>query len=409
MIVVIGGGSAGMMAAIRAAQNGALVTLLERNADLGKKLRITGKGRCNVTNACATEDIFANIPTNHSFLYSAIYSFTNYDVMSFFEECGVPLKTERGERVFPESDRAADIVDALRRKLLSLGVKVVRGRATEIVTENGHVKAIRTENSLIFCDAAVIATGGKSYPATGSSGDGYAIAQKCGHTVTKIRPALVPLETVESTKELMGLSLKNIEVTVYDKNNKKKYSDFGELLFTHFGLTGPVILSSSSHMGEDPYGCRIEIDLKSALDEQTLDKRILRDFEKYRNRNFENSLSDLLPSKMIGYIVEKSGIDPFKKVNAVTKDERRRLLWCLKHLTFTVKSYRDVAEAIVTSGGVSVKEINASTMESKIIQGLYFAGEVIDVDAYTGGFNLQIAFSTGALAGEKAAQKENEK
>jgi len=408
MIVVIGGGAAGMMAAIHAAQNGAQVTLLEKNADLGKKLRITGKGRCNVTNACATEDIFGNIPTNHSFLYSAIYNFTNYDTMSFFEECGVALKTERGERVFPQSDRAADIVDALRKKMNSLGIKIIRGRAVEIVTQDGCVIGVKTENSLIYCFGAIVATGGKSYPRTGSDGDGYTLAQKCGHSVTKIKGALVPIETVESTKELMGLSLRNVAITVYDKNNKKKYSDFGEMLFTHFGLTGPVILSSSSHMGDNPEGTRIEIDLKSALDEQTLDRRLLRDFEKYKNKNFENSLSDLLPSKMTGYIVKRSEIDPFKKVNSVTKEERKRLLDCLKHLSFTVKNYRSVDEAIVTSGGVNVKEINASTMESKIVKGLYFAGEVIDVDAYTGGFNLQIAFSTGALAGEKAAQKENE-
>lgn len=408
MIVVIGGGAAGMMAAIRAAQNGAQVTLLEKNADLGKKLRITGKGRCNVTNACATEDIFGNIPTNHNFLYSAIYNFTNYDTMSFFEECGVSLKTERGERVFPQSDRAVDIVDALRKKMQALGVKVVRARAVEVVVQDGCVTAVRTENLLIYCKSAIVATGGKSYPRTGSDGDGYTMAQKCGHSVTKIKGALVPVETVESTKELMGLSLRNVEVTVYDKNNKKKYSDFGEMLFTHFGLTGPVILSSSSHMGDNPQGVRVEIDLKSALDEQTLDKRLLRDFEKNKNKNFENSLSDLLPSKMIDYIVRLSGIDPYKKVNSITKEERKRLLYCLKHLSFTVKSYRSIDEAIVTSGGVNVKEINASTMESKIVKGLYFAGEVIDVDAYTGGFNLQIAFSTGALAGEKAAQKENE-
>lgn len=408
MIVVIGGGAAGMMAAICAAQNGASVTLIEKNKDLGKKLLITGKGRCNVTNACATEDIFLNIPTNHNFLYSAIYSFTNYDVMGFFEECGVPLKTERGERVFPQSDRARDIVDALRKKLNALGVKIIYERCREINTENGVVKGVKTEKTTFFCDSVILATGGKSYPKTGSSGDGYILAQKAGHSITKIKPALVPLETVESTKELMGLSLKNVTVSVFDKNGKKRYSDFGEMLFTHFGLTGPIVLSSSSHMGDDPSGCTIQIDLKSALDEQALDKRLLRDFEKYKNKNFENSLSDLLPSKMIGYIVKKSGIDPFKKVNSITKEERKSLIECLKRLSFTIKAYRSVDEAIVTSGGVNVKEINASTMESKIVKGLYFAGEVIDVDAYTGGFNLQIAFSTGALAGRKSTERERE-
>ena len=404
MIAVVGGGAAGLMAAIRAASKGASVTLIERNNDLGKKIRITGKGRCNLTNACSTEEIFENIPTNHSFLYSAIYSFTNYDVMSFFEECGVPLKEERGQRVFPVSDKAIDIVNALKRKLSELNVKVVNGRVKEILTQDGIVKGVRTDSMTYFCDSVIIATGGKSYPLTGSTGDGFAMAEKLGHTVMPIRPALVPVETVESTKKLMGLSLKNIAVTIRDKNGKKRFSDFGEMLFTHFGLTGPVILSSSSHMGENPEGVQVEIDLKPALDEQALDRRILRDFEKYQNKNFENSLGDLLPNKMIDYIVERSGIDRYKKVNSITKEERKTLLNLLKHLTFTVKSYRPVTEAIVTSGGINVKEINASTMESKIVKGLYFAGEVIDVDAYTGGFNLQIAFSTGYLAGENAAE-----
>ncbi len=406
MIAVIGGGAAGLMAAIRAAEKGASVTLIEKNNDLGKKIRITGKGRCNLTNACPTEEIFENIPTNHNFLYSAIYSFTNYDVMSFFEECGVPLKEERGQRIFPESDKAADIVNALKKKLIELNIKIVHGRAIQLLTQDGEVTGVKTESTTYFCDSVIIATGGKSYPLTGSTGDGYVLAEKLGHTVKPVRPALVPVETVESTSKLMGLSLKNISVTIRDKNGKKRFSDFGEMLFTHFGLTGPVILSSSSHMGENPEGVQVEIDLKPALDEQALDKRILRDFEKYQNKNFENSLGDLLPNKMIDYIVERSGIDRYKKVNSITKEERRNLLLCLKHLSFTVKSYRPVAEAIVTSGGINVKEINASTMESKLVKGLYFAGEVIDVDAYTGGFNLQIAFSTGYLAGENAAEKE---
>ncbi len=395
-----------MMAAIRAAQKGASVTLIERNNDLGKKIRITGKGRCNLTNACPTEEIFENIPTNHSFLYSAIYSFTNYDVISFFEECGVALKEERGQRVFPQSDKAIDIVNALKRKLSELDIKIIHSRVLEILTQDGEVKGVKTEGATYFCSSVIIATGGKSYPLTGSTGDGFTMAEKLGHTIKPIRPALVPVETEESTKKLMGLSLKNIAVTIRDKNGKKRFSDFGEMLFTHFGLTGPVILSSSSHMGENPEGVQVDIDLKPALDEQALDKRILRDFEKYQNRNFENSLGDLLPNKMIDYIVERSGIDRYKKVNSITKEERRNLLSCLKNLSFTVKSYRPVAEAIVTSGGINVKEINSSTMESKIVKGLYFAGEVIDVDAYTGGFNLQIAFSTGYLAGENAAEKE---
>ncbi len=406
MIVVIGGGAAGLMAAISAAERGASVTLIEKNNDLGKKIRITGKGRCNVTNACPTEEIFENIPTNHTFLYSAIYSFTNYDVMSFFEGCGVPLKVERGERVFPESDKAIDIVNALKKRASELKVKIVSDKATEILTENGEVKGVKCERTTFFCESVILATGGKSYPLTGSNGEGYKMAQKLGHTIARITPALVPVETVEDTAPLMGLSLKNISITVFAKNGKKKFTDFGEMLFTHFGMTGPVILSSSSHMGKSPEGMKIEIDLKPALDEAALDKRLLRDFEKYQNRNFENSLSDLLPNKMIDYIVMRSGIDRYKKVNSITKDERRNLLMSLKHLDFTVDKYRPVEEAIVTSGGISVKEINASTMESKKVKGLFLAGEIIDVDAYTGGFNLQIAFSTGHLAGEKAAERE---
>lgn len=406
MIVVIGGGAAGLMAAISAAESGASVTLIEKNNDLGKKIRITGKGRCNVTNACPTEEIFENVPTNHTFLYSAIYSFTNYDVMSFFEECGVPLKVERGERVFPESDKAIDIVNALKKRASELKVKIVSDKAAEILAENGEVKGVKCEKTTFFCESVVLATGGKSYPLTGSNGEGYKIAEKLGHTIVKITPALVPVETIEDTAPLMGLSLKNICVTVFDKNGKRKFSDFGEMLFTHFGMTGPVILSSSSHMGENPDGMKVEIDLKPALDEAALDKRLLRDFEKYNNRNFENSLSDLLPNKMIDYIVSRSGIDRYKKVNSITKEERRNLLLALKKLSFTVKKYRPVEEAIVTSGGINVKEINASTMESRKVKGLFLAGEIIDVDAYTGGFNLQIAFSTGYLAGKKAAERE---
>ncbi len=406
MIVVIGGGAAGLMAAISAAEHGASVTLIEKNNDVGKKIRITGKGRCNVTNACATEDIFSNIPTNHNFLYSAIYSFTNYDTMDFFENCGVALKEERGARVFPVSDKAADIVSALKKKATQLGVRIVFDRAVTILAEEDTIKGVKCEKTTYFCDSVILATGGKSYPLTGSNGEGYAIAEKVGHTISPIKPALVPVETIENTSALMGLSLKNISVTVFDKNGKKKFSDFGEMLFTHFGMTGPVILSSSSHMGENPEGMKIEIDLKPALDEIAMDKRILRDFEKYQNRNFENSLSDLLPNKMIDYIVARSGIDRYKKVNSITKEERRNLLLALKNLTFTVKKYRPVEEAIVTSGGVNVKEINASTMESRKVKGLFFAGEIIDVDAYTGGFNLQIAFSTGHLAGVKATERE---
>ncbi len=406
MIIVIGGGAAGLMAAITSAENGAPVTIIEKNKDVGRKLHITGKGRCNLTNACDTEEIFKNIPTNHKFLYSAIYSFSNYDVMEFFENLGVKLKIERGERVFPESDKASDIVEALRKRVIDLGVKIVRAAADEILTENGSIKGVKTQSSTFWCEKVILASGGKSYPQTGSDGSGYSLAKRLGHSITAIKPSLVPVETVEDTTPVMGLSLKNVQVTLFNANGKKKYSDFGEMLFSHYGLTGPIVLSSSSHMGDNPEGMKIEIDLKPALDEEMLDKRLLRDFEKYCNRNFENALSDLLPSKLIGYIIEKSGIDRFKKVNSITKDERKRLLNVLKHLSFTVKKYRPIEEAIVTSGGVNVKEIQSSTMESKLVKGLFFAGEIIDVDAYTGGFNLQIAFSTGRLAGMNASKGE---
>ena len=318
------------------------------------------------------------------------------------------LKTERGERVFPVSDKAADIVNALKNKAISLGVKIQKGTVKSILTENGSVKGVKTETGTFFGDSVVLATGGKSYPQTGSDGSGYKLAESLGHSISKIKPALVPVETMENTASVMGLSLRNVQLTVFDKNGKKKYSDFGEMLFSHYGMTGPIVLSSSSLMGDNPDGMKIEIDLKPALDDAALDKRILRDFEKYQNRNFENALSDLLPSKMIPYIIERTGIDKYKKVNSITKEERKALLGCLKHLSFTVKKYRPVDEAIVTSGGVNVKEINASTMESKLVKGLYFAGEVIDVDAYTGGFNLQIAFSTGHLAGMNTAERERE-
>ncbi len=407
MISVIGGGPAGMMAAIAAAENGAEVVIIEKNDRLGKKLRITGKGRCNLTNACQTEDIFENIPQNKRFLYSAIYGFSNFDVIEFFEKNGVPTKIERGERVFPVSDKAEDIVNALKNKMGELGIKVIRTTLEEILVDDEKVCGIKTKKGIIDCESVIIATGGKSYPQTGSDGSGYKIAKKLGHSVTDIHPALVPVETYEDASKLMGLSLRNVSVTV-KLGIKKTYDGFGEMLFSHFGLTGPLILSASSHMGKNPDGAVVEIDLKPALDEITLDARILRDFQKFINKNFENALSELLPNKMIDYIIEKSGIDPHKKVNLITKEERRSLLNAIKHLTFTVKKYRPVEEAIITSGGINVKEINASTMESRLVKNLYFAGEIIDVDAYTGGFNLQIAFSTGHLAGVNAAVNEVE-
>lgn len=408
MIAVIGGGAAGMMAAIAAAQRGADVTLIEQNKICGKKLLITGKGRCNITNACPTEDIFRNIPTNPRFLYSAVYSFSNYDTVDFFEQSGVPTKVERGERVFPQSDRAASVADALVRKMRSLGVIILHGKADKILTDGERVTGVSVDGKTVAASAVILATGGKSYPRTGSDGFGYGIAEKLGHSITKMRPALVPVETFEDTKPIMGLSLKNVTLTVTDRSGKKLHSELGELLFTHFGLSGPLVLSASSHMGSEPEKTIVEIDLKPALSEQKLEQRILRDFLKYINKDFRNALSDLLPQKLIDTVIARSEIDPFKKVNSVTREERRRLVSVIKRLSFTVKRYRPIEEAIVTSGGVSVREINPKTMESKIVKGLYFAGEIIDVDAYTGGFNLQIAFSTGHLAGESAAEGELE-
>ena len=397
MICIIGGGAAGMMAAIQAARCGKKVTLIEHNSYLGKKMGITGKGRCNVTNDCEIEELFLNIPGNGKFLYSAIYSFSNYNVKEFFEELGVPLKVERGQRVFPVSDKARDIVDAMKNEIKRLGVEVMFDHAIEVCAENGKVCGVKCKKGFVKADSVLIATGGKSYPQTGSTGDGYRMAQNLGHTVTEIKPSLIPLVASE-VKSLMGLSLKNVSVTVLDEKGKKLYTDLGEMIFTHYGMSGPIILSASGHMRkEGEY--RILLDLKPALDNKTLDLRILRDFEKYQNRDFVNSLDDLLPQKMIPFVIKKSGIDERKKVNAITKEERMKLARAIKEIEIKIEGFRPVSEAIVTAGGISVKEIDPSTMESKIVKGLYFAGEVIDVDAYTGGFNLQIAFSTGCLAG----------
>lgn len=399
MKIVIGGGPAGMMAAIAAAENGSQVTLLEKNEKLGRKLAITGKGRCNITNACEVEELFGNIPTNKNFLYSAFYGFTNADTINFFEENGVPTKVERGNRVFPVSDKAYDVVDALLLKLRRTGVRIVRDTAEEILTENGAVTGVKGQNGTYPCDGVVVATGGLSYAQTGSTGDGYRFAKELGHSVTKLYPSLIPIVTEESTAALQGLSLKNAAITVKNPKGKTVYTDFGEMLFTHFGLSGPMILSASGHLGADPAGARFIIDLKPALSPEKLDERVLRDFGENSNRDFQNSLGALLPSKLIPYIVEKSEIPPHIKVNSVTREQRLGLVRLLKNLEFTAQSYRPLNEAIVTCGGVNVKEVNPSTMESKLVKGLFFAGEVLDVDAYTGGFNLQIAFSTGRLAG----------
>ena len=408
-IVVVGGGAAGMMAAIFAAEQGAEVTLLEPNERLGKKLNITGKGRCNVTNNADIETLMANTPKNGKFLYSAFSKFDGRDAMAFFEKIGVPLKTERGNRVFPVSDRAFDVSGALERKLKALKVALVRDRAVSLGITEGTVSEVVGEKRSYPADAIILATGGVSYPATGSTGEGHRMATEVGHTVTALQGSLVPLkEQGNLCARMQGLSLRNVSLTVFE-NDKKIYTDFGEMLFTHFGVSGPLVLSASSHMRKfDKKKYRLEIDLKPALDEPTLDKRILSDFEKHSNSDFCNALNDLLPQKLIPVLVELTGIPEHQKVHDITKEQRRELLRLLKHFPVEVAGLRPVTDAIITSGGVKVSEINPTTMESKVVKGLYFAGELIDVDAYTGGFNLQIAWATGRAAGIAAAQKETE-
>ncbi len=409
-VAVIGAGAAGMMAAIHAAYEGAKVLLFERNDRPGRKLRITGKGRCNVTNDCTTNEFLTNVPTNPRFLYTALNRFSTSDTMDFFEGCGVPLKVERGKRVFPVSDKAADIVKALYDRCRDCEVDFIYDRITGIEMEDGKVLGVRAGANYTPCDAVIVATGGKSYPGTGSDGDGYRFARDAGHTVTELRPSLVPIVTEGSLcPKMQGLSLKNVALKILRKHDGKTvFEDFGEMMFTHFGMTGPMILSASAHIPDIEKG-RYEavIDLKPALDEKALDNRILSDFRKYNNKDFINALGDLLPLKMIEPIIDISGIDPRKKVNSVTKEERKALLDAIKSLRVPLLRFRPIDEAIVTKGGVAVNEINPKTMESKLVTGLYFAGEVLDLDAYTGGFNLQIAFSTAVIAGESAASEND--
>ena len=404
-IGIIGAGAAGMMAAIYACQNGADVTVFERNDRVGKKLAITGKGRCNVTNDCDNNEFLKNVISNPKFLYAAINYLSTEDVKSFFENAGVPLKTERGRRVFPVSDKAQDIVQALKRTMLGYGAKLINERVIELNVENGRVRGIETENGSYELDGVIVATGGASYPLTGSDGDGYKLAKKCGIEVTPLLPSLVPLETVENLTEIMGVSLKNVTLKIRNNDTGKVvFEELGEMLFTHFGLSGPLVLSASCHMSDmRPGKYTALIDFKPALDVKTLDKRVLSDFSKQQNRDFSNALGGLLPSKIIPFMVRKSGISPYEKVNNITKEQRAKLVEILKGLSIDIKSFRPIKEAIITAGGIKVSEMNPSTMESKKIKGLYFAGEVIDAHAYTGGYNLQIAFSTGALAGTHAA------
>ena len=408
-VVIIGGGAAGLMASYFAKKKygeQATVTVLEKNSRPARKVMITGKGRCNLTNNCSLDTLISNVPKNGKFLYSVFSDFTPQDVMTLFEEFGVPLKTERGNRVFPVSDKAVDIVDAIVNANKKLGVKFINATANEILQENGAVTSVKLENGeIIETDSVILATGGKSYPLTGSTGDGYGMAQRLGHTVTELKPSLVPLTIHEGfCSHLSGLSLKNVNFSVFEEGKKKAlFSEQGEMLFTHFGVSGPLVLSASSHIRYiDKKKYIAYIDLKPALNIEQLDSRVLRDFSESQNKNFANSLDKLLPKSLIPVIIKLSGIDPSQKVNQISREQRNELCKVIKNLPLHITGFRPIEEAIITSGGISVKEIEPKTMQSKIVKGLLFAGEVIDVDAYTGGFNLQIAFSTGKAAGENA-------
>lgn len=410
-IAVVGGGAAGMMAAIAAAEQGARVCLLEPNQRLGKKLNITGKGRCNVTNNCSMEELMAHIPRNGRFLYSAFSHFGSGETIAFFEGLGVPLKTERGNRVFPVSDCAFDVSGALKRRLERLGVRWVHDRAVSVLTADGAVQAVAGEKGEYPCRAVVLATGGVSYPGTGSTGDGYRIAGELGHTIVAPHGSLVPLVSEDTCCGIMqGLALKNVQLTAVNEKKKTVFSEFGEMLFTHFGVSGPLVLSASAHLRDwDKHTYSLSIDLKPALSEEKLEERLLRELREQSNRNMENVLLSLVPTSMVPVLCTRLHIDPELKANSFKKEQRRALLQELKHFTLSVSGPRPVAEAIVTSGGVKVGEVNPGTMESKLITGLYFAGEILDVDAYTGGFNLQIAWSTGRAAGLAAAEEEGER
>ena len=399
--IIVGGGAAGCMAAIQAARLGKSAVIFERNGNIGRKLRITGKGRCNVTNNSTVEEHMANIPVNPRFLYSAYSGFDAYDTMNFFEELGVPLKTERGNRVFPVSDNAEDIVAALGRELKRLGVKIIGERVTSLILENGCCCGVVAGDMEYRSNSVLIACGGKSYPNTGSTGDGYTLAKSAGHTITDLKPGLVPLVSPDKyCADLMGLSLRNVTLSLYD-GQKLLFSELGEMLFTHFGVSGPLVLSASSHLRKiSPDRCRLVIDLKPGLTPEQLDSRLQRDFAENLNRDFSNGIRGLLPAKMIPVIIALSGIPADKKVNSITREERHAFGELIKAFPVRISKFRPIDEAIVTSGGVSIKEISPKTMESKITPGLFFAGEVIDTDAYTGGFNLQIAFSTAYAAAQ---------
>ena len=405
--IVIGGGPAGMFAAITAARRGEKVLLLERNERLGKKLLITGKGRCNVTNDCSGQEVLQNTPRNGKFLYSAMNTFPPEKAMAFFEENGCALKTERGSRVFPVTDKSQSVLDCLQRELRRQNVTVKTARVKEILTEEGKATGVRTQNETIRSNWVILATGGASYPTTGSTGDGYVMAEALGHTVVAPQGSLVPLETAGTdAQDMQGLSLRNCGVKLLNAKGKALYKDFGELLFTHFGVSGPTVLSASCHLKGE--GCRLVIDLKPALEDNKLDDRIQRDLELYKNRTMENALTDLLPRSMIPVILRRLEIDPDLQANSLTRQKRRALVELLKAFSFEITGKRPVAEAIITSGGIKVSEIDPKTMQSRKVPGLYFAGEVIDCDAYTGGFNLQIAWATGYAAGMSAGADEKE-